>query len=177
MADSELVLVPVGEWDPSLWSETTLMEALDFGRYRINRVDGSIKLIISDDQIGNGQIKYDINKAIDKLEEKHGVKFILVKRIIDSEKGYVRRTAEQFAAGAVPSKPGYSHRLKSAGLKVTGELHEAIKAAAELHNVDRNEFMRAAIRAALRRGIDVQYELETPVEVDLPEPEEPSVLK
>lgn len=173
MADRELVLVPVGEWDPSLWSEKALTEALDFGRYRISRVDGSIKLIISDDQIGKENQEYDINKQIKLLEERFGVEFILVKKIIGAEKGYIRRTAEEFAAGAEPVRGGGSHRMSNVGLPLTDELREATKATAEAMGVKYTNWMRAALRKALREGVDVEMELATPIEVEIPQPVRP----
>jgi len=173
MASQELILVPASDSDAALWSIEALSAALDLGSFEINTDHGILNIKIKQIETSNDSIGYDTDIVLARLEEKFGVKFILVKRIVDADKRYVRRTAEEFAAGAVPARGGTSHRLKSVGLKLSEDMREAIKGTALKLGVEQNEFMKAAIRQALRDGVRVRYELETPIEVELPEPDEP----
>lgn len=171
MAGQDLILVPANDSDASRWSVEALSTALDLGNFEINNDHGIIEIKVKNIETSNNSIKYDINKELIRLEEKFGVKFILVKRVIDAEKGYVRRTAEQFAAGAEPVRGGGSHRMTNVGLPLTYELREVTKATAEAMGVKYTNWMRAALRKALREGVDVEKELSTPIEVEVPEPE------
>lgn len=89
------------------------------------------------------------------------------RKIIPAEQRYVRRTAEDFANGAALPKKGQSYRLHSVGLRITEDLSDAVTIAAANHGVGKAEFMRAALRYAIRNGIDVRHELNTPIEIDV----------
>jgi|GEM_PF-5085554 len=77
----------------------------------------------------------------------------------------VRRTAEEFAAGAKPVKGSGSHRLVEQKIRLTPELRNAIREAAQIADCTDVMWVRAAARKALREGIDVEHELSTTVEL------------
>ncbi len=94
-----------------------------------------------------------------------------LKRVIPTnlppEEKYVRRTAEDFAAGAKPVRGSGSHRMIPHSLKLSPELSAIAKEEAERAGVSLALWIRAAMRKALREGIDVQFELEEPVEISI----------
>jgi predicted HicB family RNase H-like nuclease len=111
---------------------------------------------------GKGDIIKDIeNDIISSGHVLNKEKSIKNKRVyqLDPEKKYVRRTAEEFAAGAEPVRGYGSHRLSQFSLKTTPELHEAAKAAADQAGVTFVEWARAAFRLALRTEMDPHLEL------------------
>jgi len=84
-------------------------------------------------------------------------------RIIPKEERYVRRTTEEFKAGAEPVRDSGSHRMKATNVLLIPELHTAIKQAAKKNDVTLSLWLRAALRKALREGVDVQRELDTEI--------------
>jgi len=88
------------------------------------------------------------------------------KLYLEAEKKHVRRTAEEFAAGAVPSTPGKSQRLFSLRIGIVHELNELISREAELQGVDRSDYVRAALRYALENQIDAKKVLNSRIELD-----------
>lgn len=89
--------------------------------------------------------------------------------IIPAEKTHVRRTKDEFEAGATPLSQT-SYRMKKIGVLATPEVIQAVDASAARSGVKQSQWMRAAIRKALREGVDVDFELETPIEVAAPDP-------
>lgn len=94
--------------------------------------------------------------------------------ILEPEKKYIRRTADDFRAGAEPVRGSGSHRLSTLKVTTTGELERAVKEAADASGVKFTIWARAAFRKALREGMDIDFELNTAVEVPAIEKGEPS---
>ncbi len=118
------------------------------------------------------------NKStMDRLEEKlpKNNEGVDIRRYIPPEQKYVRRTTEEFKAGAEPVRDGGSHRLKQVALTVSPELHTVVKEQASAEGVSFIFWVRAATRKALREGIDVKKELETPVEIPAKVSKEPKI--
>lgn len=91
--------------------------------------------------------------------------------IIPAEEKYVRRSRDDFEAGAKPVV-GDSVRMERISLLLSPELLAAASRVADDADTKRTYWLRAAIRKALREGVDVQYELETPIKLEAPnEPE------
>jgi hypothetical protein len=85
---------------------------------------------------------------------------------IPPEKRYVRRTADEFKAGAEPVRESGSHRFVRQSVTLTPELVEASKNEAESQGVPFTVWVRAAVRKALRDGLDVETELGTEINLD-----------
>lgn len=91
-----------------------------------------------------------------------------ITRIIPPEKKYIRRTAEEFAEGAQPVRSSGSHRMVNAGLLLTPDLKTASVEAAGMHGVGFADWVRAALRKALREGMNPHFELGTEIELEAP---------
>lgn len=99
----------------------------------------------------------DISKVAEEEFEEANI------RRIPPEEKYVRRTAEDFKAGAEPVRGSGSHRFVRPKVTITPELNEAAKAAAKSADVAYTVWIRAAIRKALRQGLDVDHELSSEI--------------
>ena len=84
--------------------------------------------------------------------------------VLEPERKRVRRTKAEFEAGATPSVAGKSERLHPVHVGVTRPMLEIIQHELERQNVDLADFVRGALRAALRHSIDVKQELATEIE-------------
>lgn len=107
-----------------------------------------------------------LKEAADKLTG-HSPK-VIVKTILP-EKRYVRRTADEFKAGAEPVRESGSHRFVRQSVTLTPDLIEAAKAESAAQGVPFTVWVRAAVRKALREGLDVETELSTQIDLDNPE--------
>ncbi len=138
--------------------EEKLKEALLQGTYEVSLQDGvlNLRIVEENDKI---PLKGDDLDLAD-ISEKYGVEIKTI--YIPSEEKYVRRTKDEFKAGAEPVS-GTSHRMTKVGAYVLPELEEAAKCDATSHGVKFAQWMRAAMRKALREGIDPEHELTSPV--------------
>ncbi|MCJ2187894.1 hypothetical protein [Novosphingobium beihaiensis] len=91
--------------------------------------------------------------------------------IIPAEQRYVRRTKKQFSESAAPLSDA-SYRMKKLGVLAIPEIIDAVGQSSAHLGVDQAQWLRAAIRKALREGLDVDYELDTPIEFSVPTPPE-----
>jgi len=78
----------------------------------------------------------------------------------------VRRTAEDFAAGAIPSRAGKSYRLYALRVGIPHELNKLISQEAALHSMDKSDYVRAALRFALANQMDARAALDSEIELD-----------
>ena len=86
--------------------------------------------------------------------------------VFGPEKRVVRRTSRDFKAGAEPST-GESYRFKNVGVSMTPELHEFAKIIAEQHDMPFKAYARAALRYAMRHGMNPHEELESQLKISL----------
>lgn len=82
---------------------------------------------------------------------------------IAPEKKYVRRTTEEFKAGAEPVRKTASHRFIRTNISMNPEVKTAAEAFAKQQGLTLSEWVRAAMRKALRDGMDGSHELDEPV--------------
>lgn len=158
---------------PLSWEEinTSILEMLRAGECEVDVLKDGRVFKIKPTEIGQKDERYvkidQINRSIMEAgfvlseEDKEKKTYTLA-----PERAYVRRTAKEFAAGAEPVTVSGSHRLKQVALTLTPDLHAAAKQAAEQADIKFVEWVRAAIRGALRNGMDARYELDTPVEIE-----------
>lgn len=89
---------------------------------------------------------------VPKGDTPEGVTFV---KHITPEKGYVRRTSDEFEAGAKPIPSGKnSHRMERIVTQVTPSILQVIEELRVSSNTTRSDWLRAAIRYALRNAED-----------------------
>ncbi|PHR92425.1 MAG: hypothetical protein COA69_08610 [Robiginitomaculum sp.] len=97
------------------------------------------------------------------LKKKDG-NWVYRKTILPEQK-YVRRTTEEFAAGAKPVRGTGSHRMKRVGFQLSFELIDELQKEANAQGVSISDYYRASIRKALRDNMDVEFENKTPITI------------
>jgi len=80
--------------------------------------------------------------------------------IVPAEKGYVRDPKGEFNDTRQSS---YSPRMKRVGVLLTPEMIEGLNICVDLAGTKQSNWIRAALRKAMREGVDVEYELENEI--------------
>ena len=88
---------------------------------------------------------------------------------VGADTGYVRRTAEQFAAGAKPARDGSHRYTKSILLTMTPEMEAAIKLMAERQGIPARNWLRGVAKHALANGINASEALGSEAEFEVPD--------
>lgn len=109
----------------------------------------------------NNSVEEAFSILLSEIEKKN------LKVKIEPEKKYVRRSAEEFQKGAKPVTGG-SHRFQRINVSLNPDVKAVAEFLADKQGINLSEWIRAAMRKALREGMDAKWELSETVELTDP---------